>query len=119
MHKKALTPVLSMVLLLMIAVASIGIIYSFYMKLQKGTQSNIQKTTSNMQQKIQQQMNTNFNVESSFITTDGYIGLSIRNTGNSQLCLNQLTFYLNGQIIPQNKIKQIYPKSSECVNQDK
>ncbi len=114
--KKGLTPVLSMVLLLLIAVASTGIIYTFYTKLQKGTQSNIQKTTSNMQQKIQQQMNTNFNIESAFITTDGYIGLSIRNTGNSQLCLNYLTFYLNGQIIPQDKIKVIMPKSSDCIN---
>ncbi len=110
--KKGLTPVLSMVLLLMIAVAAVGIMYGFVMKLQKGTQSNIQKQTGAMQQKIQQQINTQFDIESVFKTSDNHIGISLRNTGSSEICFKDLTVYVNG--VPTTGVVKVSP-ATDCV----
>ncbi len=111
-NRKGLTPVLSMVLLLMIAVAAVGIMYGFVMKLQKGTQNTIQKQTGSIQQKIQQQINTQFNIESVYKTSDDHLGISLRNTGNSEICFKDLTVYVNG--VPTTGVVKVSP-ASDCI----
>lgn len=81
MNRKGITPVIASVLLMMITVAATASAYTFMTGVQDDFMDNTQDRLNQQEKKSQ----SDLNIETAYNSTDGYIILSVRNTGSLTL----------------------------------
>ncbi len=81
MNSKGITPVIATVLLMTITVAATASAYTFMTGVQDDFMENTEDRLSNQERESQ----SDINIETAYNSTDGYIMLSIRNTGSLTL----------------------------------
>ncbi len=82
--RKGLTPVIAMVLLLMMAVAAAGLMYTFAFNLQTKAQTGVERTTTQLLEKQQEQAQTRLSIDSVY-NDGGNIAVVIRNVGSKTI----------------------------------
>jgi len=77
MNSKGITPVIATVLLMTITVAATASAYTFMTGIQNDFMENTEDRLSDRERKAQ----SDINIETTYNSTDGYMVLSVRNTG--------------------------------------
>ncbi len=93
MMRKGLTPIIAMVLLLMLAIAAGGMLFVFAQKMQSSLQENVQKEM--LSEAERQAMRVA--IVSVYKTSEGKIGVAVRNIGRKDIPTDYISLYLNGQ----------------------
>ncbi len=95
--RKGLTPIIAMVLLLMMAVAAAGLMYTFAFNLQTKAQEGVEQTTTELIEQQQQYAQTRLAVDSVYNTSSGNIGVVIRNVGSKTIAEGEtIGLYIDG-----------------------
>lgn len=81
MNSKGITPVIATVLLMTITVAATASAYTFM----TGVQDDFMKNTENQLTDQERKSQSDINIETAYNSTDGYLILSVRNTGSLTL----------------------------------
>lgn len=81
MNSKGITPVIATVLLMTITVAATASAYTFMTGIQDDFMENTEDRLNNQEKETQ----SDINIETAYNSTDGYVMLSVRNTGSLTL----------------------------------
>ena len=93
-HKKALTAVIALVLLLMMTVAGAGFFYIFSQALQTKAQTSVEETTTEQMESMEKSVSTCISIDSIHMNK-----LYLRNCGRGIIPKNKINVYIDGRPI--------------------
>lgn len=87
MNRKGITPVIATVLLMTITVAATASAFTFM----NGIQNDLKENTEDRLSQQERESQSNIDIETAYNSTDGYIIVSVRNTGSLTLQIRDET----------------------------